>query len=350
MLEQAGGAPRARGRALKVLFVLFLVLLLLLAGAFGFYMWATGASGPSRAVTVDIPEGATVAQMASMLEDAGVIRSSFMFGLTVRLQGIGGELKAGLYDNMRTNMRLAEALDVLQAGPPPEELPLTITIPEGLRIEQVADVVAEGLGVRPRAFLREARSGEWAIEPYLPEGTETVEGFLFPKTYDFPEDVGARAVVQRMLRQFEEEVQDLDWSRAEALGLEPYEVIVAASLIEREAGVPEDRRKISAVIHNRLELDMPLEIDATVQYALPEHKERLTFDDLEYESPYNTYLFTGLPPGPIASPGRASIEAAMNPADGEWLYYVLIDPETGEHAFAETYEEFLEYREQAGLG
>lgn len=349
MLDQ--GAPtRSRGRALSVLFVLFLILLLLLGGAFGFYVWATGGSGPSQPVIVDIPEGATVAEMGRTLQEAGVIRSSFIFGLTVRLQGIGGELKAGIYDNMRTNMRLAEVLDLLQTGPPPEELPLSVTVPEGLRVDQVAEAVSDALGIRPRAFVRAAESGDWAIEPYLPEGTDSVEGFLFPKTYDFPEDVRARAVVRRMLRQFEEEVQGLDWSRAEDLGLEPYDVIVMASLIEREAGVPKDRRKISAVIHNRLELGMPLEIDATVQYALPEHKERLTFDDLEYESPYNTYLFVGLPPGPIASPGLASIEAAMNPADGDWLYYVLIDPETGEHAFAETYEEFLEYREQAGLG
>lgn len=348
MLEPAR-PTHARSRALKVLLVLFLALVLLLAGAFGFYVWATGSSGPSRPVTVDIPEGATVSEMGRTLQETEVIRSAFIFGVTVRLRGIGGDLKAGTYE-MRTNMRLSEALDLLQAGPPPEELPLSVTVPEGLRIEQVADIVAEDLPVRRRAFLREATSGEWAIEPYLLEDTDSVEGFLFPKTYDFPEGVRARAVVRRMLRQFEEEVAGLDWSRAERLGLEPYEVVVMASLIEREARVPKDRRKISAVIHNRLEIDMPLEIDATVQYALPEHKERLTFDDLEYESPYNTYLFVGLPPGPIASPGLASIEAAMNPASGEWLYYVLIDPETGEHAFAETYEEFLEYREQAGLG
>lgn len=348
MLEPEG-STRARSRALRVLLVLLLVLALLLAGAFGFYVWATGSSGPSRPVTVDIPQGATVSQMGETLQEAGVIRSALMFGLTVRLRGIGGELKAGSYE-MRTNMRLSEALDQLQAGPPPEELPLSVTVPEGLRVEQVADLVAESLGVRRRAFIRAAESGEWAIDPHLPEGTDSVEGFLFPQTYDFPEGVRAAAVVRRMLRQFEDEVQDVDWTRAEELGLEPYDVVVLASLIEREARVAKDRRKISAVIHNRLELGMALEIDATVQYALPEHKERLTFDDLEYDSPYNTYLFVGLPPGPIASPGLASIEAAMNPAGGDWLFYVLIDPETGEHAFAETYEEFLDYREQAGLG
>lgn len=329
--------------------MLFLVLVLLLAGAFGFYLWATGSSGPAQPVTVDIPQGATVSEMGRTLQEAGVIRSSFMFGLTVRLQGIGGDLRAGTYE-MQTNMGLSQALDVLQAGPPPVELPLSVTVPEGLRIEQVAEVVADELGVGRRAFIKAAESDGLTIDPYLPEGTETVEGFLFPKTYDFPEGVRAGRVVRRMLDQFEKEVQALDWERAEQFGLEPYEVVVLASLIEREAGVAEDRRKISAVIHNRLEEGMPLEIDATVQYALPEHKERLTFEDLEYDSPYNTYLFVGLPPGPIASPGLASIRAAMNPANGDWLYYVLIDPETGEHAFAETYDEFLEYREEAGLG
>lgn len=348
MLEPTAPA-RTRSRALRILLVIFLVMILLLAGAFGFYVWATGASGPSTPVRVTIPEGATTVEMAELLKEAGVIRSALMFRMMLRVRGIASEVQAGDYE-LTTNMGLSEALDVLEAGPVIEDLPLSVTIPEGLRIEEVAGRVAQELGVRRRGFIRQAQSGEYALPPYLPEDAESVEGFMFPKTYDFPEDVSAGAVIERLLQQFETEVSGVDWGRAERLGLTEYDTVVLASLIEREARVDKDRRKISAVIHNRLERGMALEIDATVQYALPRHKERLTFDDLEYESPYNTYLHTGLPPGPIASPGLASIEAALNPADGDWLFYVLIDPETGEHAFAETYEEFLEYREQAGLG
>ena len=343
------GPTRARSRALRVLLVLVLVLVLLLAGAFGFYVWATGSSGPTQPVRVEIPEGATLSSVATQLSGEDVIRSPLMFRVMGRIRGVGGVLLAGTYE-FRTNMRLTEAFDVLEGGPVPEELPLQVTIPEGLRLEQVATRLARDLGIDRRAFLKEARSGEHAIEPFLPVGTDTVEGFLFPKTYDFPEDVTAPEVLERLLEQFADEAETLPWGRAERLEVTEYETVVLASLIEREAQVAKDRRKISAVIHNRLAQGMPLQIDATVQYALPEHKERLTFDDLEYESPYNTYLHQGLPPGPIASPGLASLEAALRPADGDWLYYVLIDPETGEHAFAETYEEFLEYREQAGLG
>ena len=122
-----------------------------------------------------------------------------------------------------------------------------------------------------------------------------------------------------------------------------------ASLIEREARAEEDRAKVSAVIYNRLEEGMALQIDATVQYALPEKNRLLTLEDYEYESPYNTYLHPGLPPTPIASPGLASLDAALNPADEDYLYFLVVDPDTGRHVFANTYEEFLRLKQEAGL-
>jgi UPF0755 protein len=129
----------------------------------------------------------------------------------------------------------------------------------------------------------------------------------------------------------------------------PYEVVIIASLIEEEARIPEDRPKVAAVIYNRLAREMNLQIDATVLYALPRHKERLTYEDLETPSPYNTYLHPGLPPTPIASPGLASLEAALQPADADYLYYVVID-DSGRHAFTASYEEFLRFKEQAQQG
>lgn len=339
----------SRSRAARVLIVFLLALLLPLGGAYTFYGWATGAAGPSTPVSIEVPEGATTGDVGSLLEEEGVIRSSFMFGFMVRVRGTGGEIQAGSYE-FSTNMRLPAALDTLHAGPVPEELPLSLTVPEGLRIEEVAERVHQELGIPRRRFVRRATSGDFSLPPYLPARVGSVEGFLFPKTYAFPEDVTAGQVIERLLAQFEEEVATLPWGRAERYGLRPHEVVTLASLIEREARFAPDRRKISAVIHNRLEIGMALQIDATVQYALPEHKDRLTFDDLEYPSPYNTYLHPGLPPGPIASPGLAAIRAALRPANVDFLYYVLMDPETGEHAFAETHEEFLEHRREAGLG
>jgi UPF0755 protein len=326
------------------LLILFLVLILMLMGAGGFYLWSTGASGESRPVTVEIPEGATASDIAELLEGKDVIRSGFAFRLAARVRGLGSSIGAGRYV-LQTNMRLGEALDVLEAGPIVETF--MVTIPEGLRLEQVAARVAEKLGLDGKRFLSAAESGEYVLPPYLPEGSPTVEGFLFPKTYEFITDVTEEQVIQRLLDQFGDEVSQLDWSRAGELGLDPYEVVIVASLIEREAMLDKERPKVASVIYNRLRQEMLLQIDATVEYALPEHKNRLTYEDYEYPSPYNTYLNPGLPPTPIASPSLASLRAALRPANTEFLFYLVVDPGTGRHEFAESYQEFLRLKAQA---
>jgi UPF0755 protein len=244
-------------------------------------------------------------------------------------------------------MTVSQVLSALEAGPLVETV--TLTIPEGLELAEIASEVGEVLEVDPAAFTDAATSGEHFLPPYLPEGTSTVEGFLFPKTYELDPEAQAEQVIATLLAQFEEEASTLDWTRAEDLGLSPYEVVIVASLVEREARAERDRDKVSAVIHNRLREGMALQIDATVQYALPEKNRLLTLEDYEYESPYNTYLHAGLPPTPIASPGLASLEAALNPAEVDYLYFLVVDPETGAHEFAETYEEFLRLKDQAGL-
>jgi UPF0755 protein len=329
------------------LLVLFLVLVLLVAGAGGFYVWSTGASGESRPVAVEIPEGATASQIAELLEGKGVIRSGFAFRLVARFRGLESSIDAGRYV-LQTNMRLGEALDLLKEGPIVETF--TVTIPEGLRLEQVASRVSKELGLNGKRFLTAAESGQHSLPPYLPEGTPTVEGFLFPKTYEFVTDVTEEQVIERLLEQFGDEAGTLDWTRAEQLGLDPYEVVIVASLIEREARVDNERPKVASVIYNRLDQEMLLQIDATVEYALPEHKSRLTYEDYEYPSPYNTYLNPGLPPGPIASPSLASLRAALQPADTDFLFYLVVDPGTGRHEFAETYQEFLKLKAQAQSG
>jgi UPF0755 protein len=179
---------------------------------------------------------------------------------------------------------------------------------------------------------------------YLPKGTKSVEGFLFPSTYDFLKDVKADDVVRRMLAEFEDQVKDLPWANAEALDVTKYEVVVAASLIEREARFDEDRGKIAAVIYNRLKKGMALQIDASVQYVLGSWGP-ITVKDRDLPSPYNTYLHAGLPPTPIASPGLKSIIAALTPAKANYLYYVVIDA-AGHHAFTNSYQEFLRLKDQ----
>lgn len=326
--------------------IFLLVLVLAGTGVVVTYRYGTGSSGPSRPVAVDIPQGATAEDVGRILERAGVVRSALAFRVVAQFRGLGSSLQAGTY-SLLTNMTTSEALDSLDSGPVEETI--QVTFPEGLELQEAAGVAAESLGVSAKEFGVAARSGDYVLPPYLPEGTDTVEGFLFPKTYDFPVQVDESLVIGRLLSQFEEEAETLDWGRAEDLGLTPYEVVVVASLIEREARAQEDRAKVSAVIHNRLREGMPLQIDATIQYALPADNRLLTEEDYELESPYNTYLHSGLPPTPIASPGLASLDAALDPADADYLYFLVVDPDTGRHVFAETYEEFLRLKEEAGL-
>lgn len=340
------GAHRARGSAGRGLLAALLILVLLAGGAFAFYRYQTGASGPSRPVAVEVPSGATASEVGQILEEAGVVRSELAFRLMAGFQGVGSSLQAGRYD-LRTNMTVEQALSALEAGPIVETV--TLTIPEGLEIKEVAARVGETLEIDPVTFEQAATSGEHSLPPYLLEGTETVEGFLFPKTYELDPEADSEQVIATLLAQFEEEAATLDWDRAKQLGLSPYEVVVVASLIEREARVQPDRAKIAAVIYNRLREGMALQIDATVQYAMQEPNRLLTLEDLEVESPYNTYLHTGLPPTPIASPGLASLEAALHPANVDYLYFLVVDPESGAHEFAETYQEFLNLRNEADL-
>lgn len=320
--------------------ILLLLLALLVTGGMWVYQWSTEAAGPQSPVLVTVPKGATTSDVADILEQADVIRASWAFGFAARLRGLSEDLQAGRY-RLATNMPVGDVLDALEQGPIVEKV-VTVTFPEGLELTEMAQHVGEEMGLSTELFEKRATSGRYSLPPYLPDGTETLEGFLFPKTYDFPADATVDDVILRLLAQFEAEAAKLPWDRAEELGLTPYEVVIVASMIEREARIPGDRGKVSAVIYNRLDAGMRLQIDATVQYAIPGPNRLLTFDDYEYQSPYNTYLNDGLPPTPVANPGLASLRAALNPDDVDYLYYLVVDEETGAHEFFESEEEFCQ--------
>jgi len=332
--------PRERRRGGIVLLVALILLVCLVGAAGGWWAWATGGSGAKDKIVVVIPTGASGAKVASILKEDGVIRNALAFKVMARFRGFGHGFEAGTYTNLTTNMSVAAALAALKKGPLAQKA-LSALFPEGLTVTQTAQRIQDQLGIPRQQFLSAAKSGTYALPPYLPKGTPTLEGFLFPKTYDFFAGVTSDAVIKKMLAQFSKEVRGLPWSDYRRLGLKSqYQVVIVASMIEREARFPDDRPKIAAVIYNRLKKGMPLQIDATVEYALGTYKPRLTYDDLRVQSPYNTYLHTGLPPTPIASPGLASIEAALSPASGNWLYYIVCDPQ-GHHAFTSSYSEFL---------
>jgi UPF0755 protein len=245
---------------------------------------------------------------------------------------------------MTTNMTASQALDALEQPVPIKQI--KVTIPEGFDIAQTAARVSQQTNVSAPAFARAANSGKYSKAPYLPAG-EAAEGFLFPNTYLFYEDATAADVINIQLNQFAQEAQSLHLvDKAKALRLSPYQVVIVASMIEEEARFQKDRVRVAEVIYNRLKEGMRLQVDATTAYAVGKLGQKLTSADYESRNPYNTYTHAGLPPGPISNPGRLALQAALNPAHGDLLYYVVID-EAGHEAFTDSYEEFLNLKGQA---
>jgi UPF0755 protein len=278
--------------------------------------------------------------VAALLAGEDVITDARIFRYYLRVRG-GGPFQAGTYV-LRHNSSMGDARAALEEGP---RLDFTdVTVPEGKWASDVAETVAKVPGLDAEAFTGELRSGvvRSIFQPQDPPAgaIEPMEGLLFPDTYRIDQNEDEQAVLARMVAKLDEVAADLGYPDAMArVGRSPYEVLVVASLVEAEAKVDEDRAKIARVIYNRLEQGMTLGIDATVYYALQRKGGPLTRSDLAVDSPYNTRVNPGLPPTPIGLPGRASLEAAINPEPGPWLYYVLAD-EQGHHAFSESNAEF----------
>jgi UPF0755 protein len=333
----------------RVAVITTLLLVVLVAGfAVGYvrdlFDWGE-VGGP---VTVTIPEGVTLSEIGRILEDAGVVRHAFTFVRKAEEDGHGGDLKPGTYE-LRVNEPYDSLIAVLLAGEKAETA--TVTIPEGFTLEQTSRRWAKKVdGFGAAAFRRIAAEDPPAVElEGYKEGT-TLEGLLFPATYEVLRTLKPRRAVELQLEALFANLEKVDLGRAREANLTTYDVLIIASLVEREARAADERPLIAAVIWNRLREGMPLQIDATVQYALPEYKEQLTYDDLEIDSPYNTYKIAGLPPTPIANPGLASIQAAADPADVDYLYYVAKGDGSGEHYFSTTYEEFLQNKAKAAAG
>jgi UPF0755 protein len=300
---------------------------------------------PGLPVQVEIPEGASTADIGEQLARIGVVKNANMFRLKATTSGLDATLRAGVYD-LYTGMDYQEVLDTLAAGPPIEYV--TVTIPEGFTAEQIAARFAEATGLSEdvlRSLMLE-RAAEFDRGFLAANATSSLEGYLFPKTYRVAEGLSERDIVEMMLDQFEIETEGIDLAHPARFGLTSHDWVTIASMIEREVRVADERGLVSSVIYNRLARGMRLEIDATIEYILPGTRPRLLNSHLEIDSPYNTYKYEGLPPGPIASPGRAALEAAADPADTGYLYYVLT-AEDGSHTFTVTYEEFLEAKEKS---
>lgn len=234
----------------------------------------------------------------------------------------------------------------LKPGAEPAPEVYTVTLPEGLTNAEVAKKVEAATGgkISEKEFDAATRAGGFDYD-FLEGSGGNLEGFLFPKTYEVTAEAGARSLVDRLLKQFGLETEQIEWNRAQSLGVTPYQAVIIASMIEEEARVPEDRPLIASVIYNRLKQKMRLGICSTVLYALGEHKEILTNKDLEVDSPYNTYKVAGLPPGPICNPGFESLRAALYPAQTDYIYFILTGAD-GRHSFTADYLQFSRWKEE----
>jgi UPF0755 protein len=317
---------------------LFLALFLVLVAAAGFWFYRS-LQQPYRGFTeaevfVEIPPGASTASMASRLADAGVVPNTVAFRAAVWVRKAGRRLQAGEYrfDRPATPM---EVVDRIARG---DVFLRSITFREGLTIRQMAALYEEkGFGPADD-FVKAASKPDRirALDPQAPD----LEGYLFPNTYALPRRATAETLVDRMVVEFEKVLSPELRAQATARGLSMRELVTLASIVEKETGAAQERPLVSAVYTNRLRIGMSLQCDPTVIYALERagnYDGNIRRADLSIDSPYNTYRYPGLPPGPIAAPGRASLEAAANPASVPYLYFVSRND--GSHVFASTLDE-----------
>jgi uncharacterized YceG family protein len=299
---------------------------------------------PGEAVRVTIPENSDAGQVGEVLAKAEVIDSARFFELSATIDGTRGSLRPGEY-TLKKGMSHDDAIAEL-TKPPAVKTPVptvTLTLVEGPSRRENAPVVDKSEKVRGE--YAKASSSKTTLarirELGAPKGTKTAEGFLFPATYELPEGSTAGDLVKAQLDAFEQNFKKVDMSYAKRKNLTRYDVLIIASLIEREASLAKERRLVSAVIYNRLAEGIPLGIDATTRYSTNNWTRPIKQSELDKDEPFNTRLNRNLPPTPIGNPGLASLKAAANPSRKGYLYYVRkSNDDSGEHAFSTTYSQF----------
>jgi UPF0755 protein len=301
--------------------------------------------GPGKGkVVFQVESGDSVAEMGRGLKEAGVVASVQAFLNAASAEPGSSSIQVGFYE-FKKEMAAADALEILLD--PDNILRDTVTIPEGLRVVDIVEVLAKETDFSKKQFEKVLANPDQLGLPDYAEGNP--EGYLFPSTYDLGPDATPKSILVAMVARWKRAAEDANLEEAAAeLGYTPHELMTIASLVESEANRDQDRGKVARVIYNRLETDATdklLQIDATVNYALGRDLGLgLTEEDLQVDSPYNTRRYPGLPPGPIEAPGDKAIEAAANPPEGDWVYYVTVNLDTGETKFTDDYDEFLEFK------
>ncbi|MGN6558777.1 MAG: endolytic transglycosylase MltG [Solirubrobacterales bacterium] len=290
----------------------------------------------SGRVAVTIPKGASVSEIGDILGEKGVIDSSTFFQIRARLEGKSSGLYSGRF-TLAHGMSYSAALDALST--PPVKRTLTVTIPEGYSRPQTAQLVEED-GV-PGSYTKATIKSKY-LNPakYGGKGAKNLEGFLFPDTFELKPNTPVGDLVQLQLQDFKRRIKGVNMRYAKSKNLTIYDVLIIASMIEREVAAPSQRKLVASVIYNRLHEGMPLGIDSTIRFATGNYTKPLTESELATDSPYNTRTNAGLPPGPIDSPGQEAIEAAAHPAKTGYLFYVTTPGACGKLTFAKTEAEF----------
>jgi uncharacterized YceG family protein len=335
------GPARAR-RSLRAQLLGFLALAVLAVLVLGVLMvFQPFGSAEGSAVRVRIPAGSSASEIGDRLADAGVVDSGLLFGVRAALSGKRGDLRSGPH-TLRHGMSYGAAIEALSTVPAVTK-PATVkgVIPEGRSRRETVPIVSKA-GLRGD-YVEASERFAGALNPFrygAPSGTRSLEGFLFPATYKLRVGASARALVERQLEAFRDNVVRVDMRRARRRNLSAYDVLIIASMVEREARLARERPLIAAVIYNRLKDGIPLGIDATTRYETNNWTRPLRESELKRDSPYNTRKRAGLPPTPIGSPGLASIRAAAHPANVDYRYYVVKPGTCGKHAFSTTDAEF----------
>jgi UPF0755 protein len=316
-----------------VLGAVLLIFIALVGGALLELFNYAGTPGSTATIeqNVTVPPGQGLKATAADLYNRGIIRNAFKFNLYARIKGYDKKIKAGEY-RLKPSFSPREILEIMVSG---KVQLYKITIPEGYNLVQIAEMIpAAGLGPA-KDFLMAANDGALAAELNIPG--DSFEGYLFPDTYHFPKGVSPEKIIQTMVRRFREVFTSAWEGRARERKMTVHQVVTLASIIEKETGAPSERAIISSVFHNRLKRNMRLASDPTVIYGIEDFDGNLTRKDLTTITPYNTYKIKGLPPGPIANPGAEAMEAALYPADTDYLFFV--SKQDGTHHFSKTYQE-----------
>ncbi|WP_138495711.1 endolytic transglycosylase MltG [Paenibacillus pinistramenti] len=337
-------------KAVRLVLAAVLIVIIAAAAAGGYVYWGLQPPAKSdQAVKFTIEPGTGTGQIAELLQEQGLIRSGLLFKLHLKFKSEGSKFQAGTYE-MTPGMTADQIIQKLNDGDVAAEEMIRFTIPEGYTVKQMADKLQDEGLVNSDAFLKLAENPAGIDDPLLSEIPDNskllyrLEGYLFPETYELKKGSTEADIIRRMLEETSvklDQIPDFDTKLA-ASGYSLNQIMTIASLVEREVAVDKERPIVAGVIYNRLKAGMKLEIDATVQYLLGKTKERLLNSDLrKVDSPYNSYLYEGLPPGPIAAPSLKSIEAALEPEKSDYLFYVTKKDGSQEHLFAATYKEHL---------